>query len=96
MSMKPSLPEYGTDATGADTYATVINGITRECHNLSAVCDTQDAIISLDGGTTDHLFVDASQGQLVFQGLVIPKAAVIQGKNASAGNNYANLRITVW
>lgn len=95
MSMKPCLPESGTDATGADTYATVINGITRECHNLSAYCATHPAVLSLDGGTTDHLPVAAGV-QFVFHGMVIPKAAVIQAKNAGAGNNYTAMIISVW
>ena len=95
MALAPRLPEMGTDAVGADTYANVINGTARQCQSLSAYCATQDAILSLDGGTTDHLYLQAGV-QKVFHGLVIPEGAVIQAKNASAGNNYATLSVAVW
>jgi len=95
MSLAPKLPEMGTDAAGENTYANVINGIARECHNLSVYCATNPAIVSLDGGTTDHLYVNAGE-QFVFHGLVIPKGAVIQAKNGTAGSNYATLSLAVW
>jgi len=95
MSLAPRLPEYGTDAAGEDTYADVINGIARECCSFSAYCATHPAIISFDDGTTDHLYINAGV-QFVFHGLAIPKGAVIQAKNGSAGNNYATLSVAVW
>lgn len=97
MSLAPRLPIMGTDATGADTYATVtgLNGIARQCQCISVYCATNPAIISLDGGTTDHIFVNAGE-QFVFPAVVIPAGAVIQAKNGSAGNNYASLSISVW
>lgn len=95
MGMAPKLPEYGTDAAGENTYATVINGIARECNSLSVYCATHPAIISLDGGTTEHLYVNAGE-QFVFHGLVIPKGAVIKAKNATSGSNYATLSVAVW
>ena len=95
MSMKPMYPEYGTDAAGADTYADVINGIAREIHSVSVYCATHPAIISFDDGTTDHLYIAAGV-QHTFHGMVIPKGAVVQAKNGSAGNNYATLSLAVW
>ena len=95
MSMAPRVPEMGTDAAGADTYADVINGIARECNSISVYCATHPAIISMDDGTTDNLFVAAGV-QFVFHGLVIPKGAVIQAKNGTAGSNYATLSVAVW
>jgi hypothetical protein len=95
MSMAPKLPEYGTDAAGADTYADVIDGTARECHAMSVYCATHPAVISFDDGTTDHLYIAAGI-QHTFHGLVIPKGSVIQAKNGSAGNNYATLALAVW
>jgi len=95
MSMKPKYPEYGADAVGADTYADVINGIKRECSSISIYCATHPVIISLDDGTTDHIFVAAGVQQ-TFTGMVMPKGAVVQGKNGTAGQNYTALTIAVW
>lgn len=94
--MKPKYPEYGTDAAGENAYADVIAATAREHTNLSVHCATQDAIVSLDGGTTDHIYVVAAAAPLCLSGICIPKGAAIQGKNAGAGANYATLSVTVW
>ena len=96
MSVKPLYPEYGTDAAGEDTYANVIATTSREHHNISAYCATKSAIISLDGGTTGHIFVVAGAPPVQINGISIPKGAAIQAKNAAAGNNYATLSVVVW
>ena len=94
--MKPLYPEYGTDATGANTYANVIAAAARECHNIELICTTNDAIVSLDGGTSDNIYVVAGTTPKTLTGVCIPKGAVIQGKNATTDSNYANLRIHIW
>lgn len=90
------LPVYGTDAAGADAYATVLTAPARVTRHAMVELDAgNDAIISFDAGTTDHLLVRGGNSY-VFDGLSIASEATIQAKNASAGNNYANLTITVW
>ena len=87
---------FQTDAEGADAYATVVTAPDRVCHYARIQLDAgHDAIVSLDGGTTDHLFIKANS-QEVLSGLTIGPGANIQGRNAVAGDNYTNLRITVW
>ena len=54
-------------------------------------CDTNGAIISIDGGTTDH--VVAHPGVCDSQWYVAPAGSVIQAKNAVALSAAANLSI---
>jgi len=89
------LPTFGVDAAGADAYATVVTAPARECNYALVSVSTKGAIVSFDGGTTDHIAIPADTTWL-FQGLAIASAAVVQGKNMDAGQNYANLRISVW
>ena len=96
MSMKPTLPEKGIDAAGENTYADVIAATARECSNISVSVSTEDAIVSLDGGTTEHIYVAADAAPFVLANVNIPAGSQIQGKNAGAGSNYANLIVHVW
>ncbi|HET6441840.1 MAG TPA: hypothetical protein VM431_11965 [Phycisphaerae bacterium] len=89
------LPVYGVDATGADAYATVATSPARVCHYLHVSVADNGAVVSLDGGTTDHFAMPPNTERL-FEGLATTSAVAIQGKNLSAGNNYTNLRISVW
>ena len=89
---------HGIDATGADTYAVVVaapSGNSRY-HYVSATCDTNDAVISLDAGTIDFARIVAGEPAVVFPlyGQIGSKA--IHGKNAGAGSNYANLVVNAW
>ena len=91
-----ALPTYGTDAAGANTYVEVIAARTDpEVYNMLRVwCATQDAILSLDGGTTDHIYVVAG---IAPETISLPnRSASIQAKNAAAGLNYATLFVQVW
>ena len=96
MAVGRELPTLGTDAAGADAYAAVIAAPTapKVYRNLVAVCATQNAILSLDAGTTDQVFVVAGAAPVRFDGLWITKA--IHAKNATGGSNYANLAVMVW
>lgn len=89
------LPVLGSDDTGADAYATVATAPARECHYIHASVGTYGAIISLNGGSNDHIALPANTERL-FSGLVIGSGATIQAKNLSAGNNYTALYISVW
>ena len=89
------LPTHGTDATGANTYAAVVTAPDRECHYLHVAVADNGAIVSLDGGVTDHFAIPANTERL-FPGLTIPAGAGIQGKNLAAGSNYTNLHVSVW
>ena len=88
----------GTDATGTDAYAEVLaapSGNTRY-RRISASCDTKNAIISLDAGTTDFAEIIAGEPALVFDMSHAPVTLAIQGKNGTAGQDYANLVINAW
>ena len=87
---------FQTDAEGADAYTTVVTVPDRVCHYALIQLDAgHDAVVSLDGGATGHLFIKANS-QEVLSGLTIGSGAAVQGRNAAAGSNYTNLRITVW
>lgn len=86
----------GTDVAGANAYATVTTAPARVCSHVCIQLDPGfDAIVSLNSGTTDFLYVKANSVYML-DGLAIPASATLQGKNATAGSNYTNLRITVW
>jgi hypothetical protein len=92
------LPVMGADAAGADAYAAVVTAPQRECHCVVIQLDAgDDAIVSFDGGTTDHLYVKGGNNYALDR-LVIPAGASIQGRNAVTGDgqSYTNLRISVW
>lgn len=91
------LPQYATDAAAEadDTYYDLMVA-TKACMSCSVYVETCDAIISFDGGTTDHFFVDVDAGQILLTGLNIPVGSVISGKNAVATEDYTNLRVTIW
>ena len=94
---RSGLPTYGLDAVANtdDSYATVVTAPARECHYLHVAVESYGAIISLDGGSTEHFRIPANTERL-FPGLTIAGGAVIQGKNAVAGEDYTNLAISVW
>ena len=94
---RSGLPTYGLDAVAEtdDSYATIVTAPARECHYLHVAVESYGAIISLDGGSTEHFQIPANTERL-FPGLQIPAGAVIQGKNAVAGEDYTNLAISVW
>jgi hypothetical protein len=89
------LPAYGTDATGQDAYAKILDAPARECHYCHVSVGTYGAILSFDGGTTDHLAIPASAERL-FAGLVIVSGADVMAKNLVPGSNYTSLNISVW
>jgi len=94
-ALASGLPALGADAAGQDAHAKVLDCPDRVTHHLMAFAETNGAILSLDGGTTDHVYVPADGG-VALDGLAIPASAEIHAKNVAAGNNYANLRVLVW
>lgn len=86
----------GVDVAGADTYTTVYTCPARVCRRLKVSLDAgYDAILSLDGGTTEHFRVKANT-MFAIDGLALLASAVLQGKNVVNGENYTNLRIVAW
>ena len=87
------LPTYGTDATGEDTYAAVVaapSGL--DSYNyIVAWCSTKSAIVSLDAGTTGHIYLLCDKDPQTFH--FSPIKSAIHAKNATAGQNYANIYI---
>ena len=92
-ALASGLPTSGIDATGATGYATVVTAPAKETHYIHVSVVNNGAVVSLDGGSTDHFTIPANTSWL-FEGLAIPSEAVIQGKDISG--NYTNLRISVW
>ena len=90
-----SLPAYGTDAAGANAYASVVAARTGEEYYdyLIAWCTTKSAILSLDGGTTDHAVVLAGQAPMKVS--FDQRQGAIQAKNLVTDNNYAALYVII-
>lgn len=89
------LPALGTDETGQNTYEKVVDCPDRTCEHLIVFVETNGAIISLDGGTTDNILVPGDTGYAM-DGLKIDPESEIHAKNAATDSNYANLIIIVW
>jgi hypothetical protein len=90
------VPVAGVGATGADSYATLVQTPARVCRHLAVQSGSGgDAVLSLDGGTSDSLSVPADAA-LALDGLRLAAGTDIQARNAQAGQPYTNLRISVW
>jgi len=87
--------ESGTDAVGADTYATILTPSKAFNHILITNQGTEAAIISTDGGTSDNLGRVEGGSIEAYDDYAITTAA-IQAKNADAGQNYVNVSVKVW
>jgi len=94
-ALASGLPAFGTDAAGQDAHAKVLDCPSRVTHHLIAFAEINAAILSLNGGTTDHVYVPAGGG-VALDGLAIPASAEVHAKNAVGGSDYANLRLMVW
>ncbi len=91
-----ALPTYGADATGADSYTEVIaaRSSDTDAYNYAvAWCSTYGAILSFDGGTTDHVALQAGAAPLKIE--FDNKTGAVHAKNASAGQNYTNLYVVI-
>ena len=94
VSEHAGLPTTGFDTAGADTYTTILTA-PRRCSHLFYMITTKDGILSLNGGVMPHFYLLAGTAAHL-TGLDIPAASVIQTKNFTAGQNYANLYISIW
>ena len=56
---------------------------------------TNDAIVSVDAGTTDGIYVPAGS-IITLDNVTIGASVAIQAKNATGGSNYASMTITIW
>jgi len=90
------LPDYGgltTAETVDDAHLTVV--VPRHDSSFCHIsCQTQDAIVSFNGGEADHFYITAGEDHLL-QGLDLRAGVPIQAKNATAGSDCA-IQITVW
>ena len=96
VTQRSGLPFFFTDAAIADDNYFNLGTAPRDCTFAALYVETNDAIVSFDGGDTEHAYVDVGAGFVVLPGLAIPAGSVISGKNAAAGQNYTNLRVMVW
>ena len=97
LTIKPitGTPQYGVDATGQDAYATIVTASGAKTHLYVSNAGTHPVILSINGGTTDHLYLQGATSH-VFDSIAIIATAVIQAKNGAAGSNYTNLTVTIW
>lgn len=91
-----NLPQaHGIDAVGANAYVTVVTAGADRHHIAISLQGSNDAIVSLDGGTTEHFYIPANT-TWVFDDVLIANSVNVQGKNAAGGLNYTNLSITIY
>ena len=83
------------DEVGADSYTTIITPATACTHLLISLKGTNDAIISLDDGVTEHMVIVGGEA-VALDGITISAGVAIKAKNKTAGSNYTNLNISVW
>jgi hypothetical protein len=90
------IPGYGLDVAGADTDTDIVTAGHR-CRNLYYSVSTKSAILSIKiGGVTHAMFWLLLGTSNRFPELDIPAGAVIVAKNETAGQNYANLSVSIW
>lgn len=86
----------GTDATGQDSYSTIVTANDNLSHIYVTCASTGGAVtLSFDSGSSDHLTVPSGSIVALDQ-IRIVGGETIQAKNAVAGQNYVNLFVTVW
>ena len=95
-STGPSAPQaVGTLASGTDAYQTVVATTAARSHIKVSLAGANDAIVSIDSGVTDHIYVQANS-EVILDDLLIATTKNIQAKNAVGGSNHSKLAITVW
>jgi hypothetical protein len=95
--MAMDVPTYGYDLAGADAYAQVIAAQTglNQYNYCIAWCATKGALISLDGGTTDHFRIDPDASPIPLKVTFSPRAGAVHAKNCDSGQNYAALHVII-
>ena len=86
---------HGIDIAGVNTYTTIVNVNADRRHISISLQGSYDAIVSLDSGTTEHIYVPANS-TITLDNVLILNTATIQGKNVTADENYEKLAVTVW
>ena len=95
-SAGPTAPQaVGTLATGTDAYQTVVTTNASRTHIKVSLAGANDAIVSLNAGTTDHIYIQANS-EVVLDDVLVATATAVQAKNAVGGSNHSKLAITVW
>lgn len=85
---------YGIDATGADTYATIVTATAARTHLAVTLGGSFPAIVTVDGAI-DAFYIPANSAH-TFDNVLIANGATVQGKNGTPGSNYTNLTATIW
>jgi hypothetical protein len=86
---------YALSATGADAFATILTPSEDKAHLAVYNAGTHPAVLSLDAGTTAHLYVPGQATQ-VFDWIYLEQGVAIQARNATPGSNYTNLYLMIW
>lgn len=91
-------PVEGNVTEGDNAYEEVIAAPTEPrvyTRLYITMAEKRAAWISLDGGTTDHFFVEGGK-TVVLEGLWIPSGSAIHAKNAETDASYDRLHISAW
>ena len=94
-SAATEMQSLGSDATGQDAYATIKTPTADASHILISLKGNNDAVVSLDNGVTDHIFVPGG-AIIALDNVSITSGVAIQAKNATGGSNYTSLSISIW
>lgn len=95
-STGPQAPQtLGTLASGTDAYQTVLTTVGAASHIKISLTGANDAIVSVNGGTTDHIRVQANS-EVVLDDVLIAATTAIRAKNFTGGSNHSSMSITVW
>lgn len=86
---------YMNIATGTTPYTTAGTTTSVRTHMHVSLGGSNDAIVSLDNGTTEHYRIPANSAH-VFDGVYIQNSTAIRAKNATLNSAFTNLNITVW
>ena len=86
---------HGIDVAGVNAYTTIVTADADRRHIIISLQGSFDAIVSLDSGTTEHIYVPANS-TITLDNVLILNTATIQAKNATTDENYEKLAVTVW
>jgi len=95
MARSSGIPVMGEDATGAAGYVKIVDAPTAPhvYTHLVMGCGSNDAIVSLDGGVSESIVVEAGVGPLKFDDVWVK--GEIQAKNRAVGA-YTDLYVFAW
>lgn len=90
-----AIQPLGTLASGTATYQTLLTPSANATHISLALNGSNDAIVSLDAGTTDQIYVVAGSVN-VLDSVSITASVDVMVKNAVSGDSHGKLNGFIW